>query len=111
MGNKMSAPPRHTLRILCLGDSLTAGYSCYGMVFSPYSTTFKESLVRLLDSEDYREKNKGRGPRIEVVTDGKSGDLVSAGGTFEERMRSRCPSPCYHYKPSFLFFDINCKVR
>jgi hypothetical protein len=103
MGNKMSAPPHPTLRILCLGDSLTAGYSCYGMVLSPYSTTFKESLVQLLDNEDYREKNKGRGPSIEVVTDGKSGDLVSAAGTFEERMRSRSPFPCYHYKLSFIF--------
>ena len=34
----------NVFRILCFGDSLTAGYHNYGMTFSPYGQFLKEAL-------------------------------------------------------------------
>lgn len=65
------------LRILCFGDSLTEGYSQYGTRFDPYSRTMKRVL---------EEKLKGQ--EIEVLTDGQSGDLVTA-GSFKGRVGRR----------------------
>ncbi|KAF7912985.1 uncharacterized protein EAF01_002006 [Botrytis porri] len=69
------------LRILCLGDSLTEGYSQFGTKFSPYSKWMKEVLV---------EKWPDRA--IEVITDGVSGDLVTPPGGFKRRMERHFPS-------------------
>ena len=35
---------KSSLRILCFGDSLTAGYSRYGMLHFPYAVHLKEKL-------------------------------------------------------------------
>ncbi|THV51912.1 hypothetical protein BGAL_0095g00280 [Botrytis galanthina] len=63
------------LRILCLGDSLTEGYSHFGTKFTPYSKWMKEVLVA-----------KWPDRAIEVITDGVSGDLVTPPGGFKRRM-------------------------
>lgn len=42
---------KKTLRILCFGDSLTEGYTNYGLVFRPYSTTLKTVLSWELDGK------------------------------------------------------------
>jgi len=66
------------LSILCFGDSLTEGYSGYGLRFTPYSTTLLEHLNSAIgDQYD-----------ITIDTDGVSGESVTAG--FLRRMRRRC---------------------
>lgn len=67
-----------TIRILCLGDSLTEGYTGGGAVYQPYSEAFEALLKKC-------------GWVIDVVTDGESGDQVTA-GSFEWRMTKRCKS-------------------
>jgi hypothetical protein len=67
-----------SLRILCLGDSLTEGYTMSGVSFAPYSETLEKRL-----------KESGR--HVTVVTDGISGDLVTM-GSFRRRMERRCKS-------------------
>ncbi|KAF7868576.1 hypothetical protein EAF04_005107 [Stromatinia cepivora] len=69
------------LKILCLGDSLTEGYSQYGTKFSPYSKWMKEVL-----------ENKWPDREIEVITDGISGDLLTPPGGFKRRMERHFPS-------------------
>lgn len=63
-------------RILCLGDSLTEGYTQQGTTFTPYSETLKAALQK-------------SGRQVDVVTDGESGDQVTA-GSFGWRMSVRC---------------------
>jgi hypothetical protein len=71
------------LRILCFGDSLTEGYSNYGLTFTPYSDTLLQKLKSdLFLSSKYN---------IAVDTDGMSGDQVT--GSFLGRMEDRCISP------------------
>lgn len=75
------------LNILCFGDSLTAGYSQYGMRFTPYSQWLKAKLD--VELEGVYEVN--------AATDGVSGELVTRG--FRTRMERQCkvaespPSP------------------
>jgi len=73
-----SAHSPESLRILCLGDSLTDGYTMSGVSFAPYSETLEKRL-----------KESGR--HVTVVTDGISGDLVTT-GSFRRRMERRCKS-------------------
>ncbi len=96
-----------SLNILCFGDSLTEGYSMYGMMFTPYSETLEERLNSLLnDTEEevdkepeekpsgngdsYQEKNEKKEQEWDIVidTDGVSGELVTKG--FERRMQRTC---------------------
>ncbi|PVH72044.1 GDSL-like Lipase/Acylhydrolase [Cadophora sp. DSE1049] len=72
--SKPSVPTPKPLRILCFGDSLTEGYSMYGMQWTPYS----ETLQTRLDEQLGNEWN------VEIETDGVSGQLVTAG--FKKRM-------------------------
>jgi lysophospholipase L1-like esterase len=76
--NKMTH--RRTVRILCLGDSLTAGYSQLGTVYHPY----EDSLVKML-------KKKFTDVDFDTVEDGVPGDRVR-GGSFLSRMTERCTS-------------------
>ncbi|KAM3084713.1 hypothetical protein ACMFMG_003171 [Clarireedia jacksonii] len=70
------------LKILCLGDSLTEGYSCFGLQFTPYSGTMKEVLQKRWPDRE-----------IEVITDGLSADTVTEPeGKFMERLKSHFPS-------------------
>jgi len=61
--------PKQPLDILCFGDSLTEGYSQYGLLFTPYSATLSQKLQESLGSKY----------EIEVHTDGESGEQVTAG--------------------------------
>ena len=74
-------PPTKKIRILCFGDSLTAGYSRMGSVYHPYS----EKLVQMVEMAfpEYE---------VESVEDGVPGDLVSGRGTFLSRMERQCMS-------------------
>lgn len=73
------ASPAKTLRILCFGDSLTAGYSGMGAVYHPYSETLEQMVAMAFP--EYR---------IETVEDGKPGDLASSRGSFLSRMGKIC---------------------
>jgi lysophospholipase L1-like esterase len=73
-------PPAKTIRILCFGDSLTAGYSAMGAIHHPY----EEKLVQMVEMAfpEYQ---------VESVEDGVSGDLVTTRrGTFLPRMKGHC---------------------
>jgi len=67
------------LSLLCVGDSLTEGYSRWGTKFTPYSTELFSQL-------------QGRWPEgsrdISIETDGVSGDLLTEG--FEGRLKRHC---------------------
>lgn len=67
-----------SLRILCLGDSLTAGYSGYGYFHYPYA-------------KQIREKLREHMPDTEATVDisGLSGDEVVE-GEFLRRMEGMC---------------------
>jgi lysophospholipase L1-like esterase len=62
------------IRVLCFGDSLTAGYSQYGTVFHPYCEILESLLQRAFPGET-----------ISVVENGMSGDMVSV-GNFQTRL-------------------------
>lgn len=70
-------PPKK-LRILFLGASLVAGYSCLGAVYHPFSLNVVKMLRMVMPGTD-----------IETVVDGVPGDLVSR-GKFLERMQKHC---------------------
>ena len=74
----MGSSVLYPIRILCFGDSLTEGYTQQGTSFTPYSGVFKSFLQK-------------SGREVQVVTDGESGDQVTA-GTFGRRMAVRCKS-------------------
>ncbi|KAK4189040.1 SGNH hydrolase-type esterase domain-containing protein [Podospora australis] len=72
--------PQKQLRLLCFGDSLTAGYSEMGSVFHPYESKMSQMLAMAF-------------PDISFQTDirGISGDTVSRG--YLKRMEACFPSP------------------
>lgn len=67
-----------TLRILCFGDSLTAGYSGYGSFHYPYAAQLRSRLEDAF-------------PATEVTVDvsGLSGDRVIA-GRYLQRIKGMC---------------------
>ena len=67
-----------SLRILCFGDSLTAGYTKYGSEHYPYADHLRVGLQHMLSSSD-----------IEVEVAGLSGDQVR--GQYLNRIRRKCP--------------------
>ncbi|KAH7419702.1 SGNH hydrolase-type esterase domain-containing protein [Cadophora sp. MPI-SDFR-AT-0126] len=71
MSQQTSPKPLH---VLCFGDSLTEGYSMYGMQWTPYSETLQTRLDEQLGNEW----------KVNIDTDGVSGQLVTAG--FRKRM-------------------------
>ncbi|KAL8814255.1 MAG: hypothetical protein Q9223_006509 [Gallowayella weberi] len=72
-----------SLRILCFGDSLTAGYSSYGYFHYPYAAQIRKELKKALPATD-----------VSVVVSGLSGDRVIA-GQFLRRMRGMCAADAY----------------
>ena len=67
-----------SINILCFGDSLTEGYSKWGMSMTPYADSLKEWL-------------KAAWPSAKLVVDvnGMSGDLVVS-GLFLKRITNSC---------------------
>ncbi|KAL9006314.1 MAG: hypothetical protein Q9188_000913 [Gyalolechia gomerana] len=78
MGPPTTKPSPKSLRTLCFGDSLTAGYSKYGYFHYPYAKQIREKLEEHL-------------PDTEATLDvaGLSGDQVIA-GQFLPRMKGMC---------------------
>lgn len=66
-----------SLRILCFGDSLTAGYTSYGWEFYPYADHLRAGLQLSLSTPD-----------IEVDVAGLSGDQVQ--GRYLPRIKAKC---------------------
>lgn len=66
-----------SLRILCFGDSLTAGYTSYGWEFYPYADHLRSGLQHALSTPD-----------VEVDVAGLSGDQVQ--GSYLSRIRAKC---------------------
>lgn len=91
-----STPTKRPLHILCFGDSLTEGYSQWGMVMTPYSRTLRDVLEKRLNaygrSEGEKEGKEGEKWNVLVETDGVSGELVTK--YFLGRMESQCKSYC-----------------
>ena len=74
----------HELRILCFGDSLTAGFWHYGCEFHPYALKLKEELQKAFSDIE-----------ITVDVDGVSGDFVSRPpGRFLSRIQSKRTLSC-----------------
>jgi lysophospholipase L1-like esterase len=73
----MAARPK--LRILCFGDSLTAGYASMGCVYHPYRLKLEQMLEMAFPDTD-----------VETVDDGRPGDTVKFG--FLSRMQKNCSS-------------------
>ena len=68
-----------SLRILCFGDSLTAGYTSYGWEFYPYADHLRVGLQHMLSTSD-----------IDIHVDGFSGDQVRGG--YLPRIKRKCAS-------------------
>ena len=66
-----------SLRILCFGDSLTAGYTSYGWEFHPYADHLRAGLQHALPSSN-----------IEIDVAGLSGDQVQ--GSYLPRIKAKC---------------------
>jgi lysophospholipase L1-like esterase len=70
------------IRVLAFGDSLTEGYTDFGMRFHPYAIALEKKLSSLM-------------PELNITVDinGKSGDLVLSerDGDFMQRLQSSCP--------------------
>ena len=77
-GAMIDALPK-SLRILCFGDSLTAGYTSYGLEFYPYADHLRAGLQSLLSTSD-----------IETEVAGFSGDQVR--GAYMPRIKAKCGS-------------------
>ncbi len=67
-----------SLRILCFGDSLTAGYTMYGLEHHPYADHLRVGLEHMLTSSD-----------IQTEVAGFSGDQVQ--GSYLNRIKRKCP--------------------
>lgn len=67
-----------SLRILCFGDSLTAGYTMYGTEHHPYADHLRVGLELLLSSSE-----------IQAEVAGFSGDQVQ--GSYLNRIKAKCP--------------------
>lgn len=83
---KMTSP-RPKLRVLCFGDSLTAGYASWGAVHHPYNQKLEEMLSMAFPDL-----------KIETEEDGVSGATVKHG--FQTRMNAQC-------KWHFFFFSLS----
>ncbi|KAJ5246410.1 SGNH hydrolase [Penicillium chermesinum] len=72
-------PEKKQLRILCFGDSLTAGYHSWGIGAHPYAAKLKQTLETALPNLE-----------IESKVDGVPGDLVVPPGSFLRRIQDDC---------------------
>ncbi len=69
--------PRKPLRILCFGNSLTAGFPAG----QPYAIKLKEKLEKAFRGPDFAG--------VEYDVEGVPGDLVTR-GSFIDRMQNAC---------------------
>lgn len=76
-GDNSLGPLPKSLRILCFGDSLTAGYTMCGFEHHPYADHLRVGLQHMLSISD-----------VEVDVAGLSGDQVQ--GQYLKRIRAKC---------------------
>ena len=76
MATKMAQQPQ-TLKVLCFGDSLTAGYSMWGMHFHPYANHLERTLQGAFPSTS-----------IKIAVEGMSGAQVR--GQYTGRLNRAC---------------------
>lgn len=75
------------LVILCFGNSLTAGYYCYGLHYHPYAGKLRETLKAAYPDTE-----------IKIDVDGVPGDLaISPPGRFLRRIQDKCFSTQYDW--------------
>jgi lysophospholipase L1-like esterase len=84
---------RQKLRILCFGDSLTAGYSSLGTVYHPYVDKMVQMVQMAFPDHE-----------ISTEVDGKPGDTVCHG--FLERIERHCETLCLPFFFLFLFLPL-----
>lgn len=80
--HSMTSQTPKAFRVLCFGDSLTAGYSRYGMLHFPYAEHLQRPLEKLF-------------PSTNVIIDvaGVSGDRVMGPpGQYLRRIEAKCAS-------------------
>lgn len=70
-------PPKE-LRILCFGNSLTAGFHHYGLGLHPYSLMLKTYLEAALPET-----------KFDIATNGLPGDMVT-GEAWKTRLKTAC---------------------
>lgn len=75
-----------TIHILCLGDSLTAGFTHAGSDYHPYTTALQARLKELWPFTE-----------IKIDLDGVPGDMVTPPGTYIPRITSRCMYKAFFY--------------
>ncbi|KAL1988688.1 hypothetical protein VTN96DRAFT_8388 [Rasamsonia emersonii] len=94
MPNNNNNNNTNTLRILCFGNSLTAGYWHYGLEYHPYAIKLKERLQQSITEEELLPPNTD----IVIDVEGLPGDLaVSPPGRFLGRMEGRCSKTAYDW--------------
>ncbi|GAM43934.1 hypothetical protein TCE0_060f19153 [Talaromyces pinophilus] len=83
------------LKILCFGNSLTAGFRSYGIEPNhPYALTLKEQLL----SAELDASLLGGDGLVDIDVEGQPGDLVnSPPGRFLERMKRRLDAKTYDW--------------
>jgi len=89
-------PPRagpKSLRVLCFGDSLTAGYWGRGSMYRPYAEVLEERLA-----DAFPEL------ALTVLENGMPGDIACA-SPFVKRLQSECEHPSFS---SSLFLSKFC---
>lgn len=91
MAAALRPKPKPKLRVLCFGDSLTAGYSAMGAIHHPYNEKLEQMLAMAFPDLD-----------IETAEDGESGATVMYG--FLNRMQNQCGWSLHNlFGLSFLF--------
>lgn len=87
-------PTMEQLRILCVGDSLTEGFthSDWNIIFHPYGESMAATLRQGI-------------PSIKFIVDieGLSGDRVCPPGLFMPRVQAKCESELLFLSSSLLF--------
>ncbi|CAG8977590.1 hypothetical protein HYALB_00008366 [Hymenoscyphus albidus] len=64
---------KKSLKILCFGDSLTEGYTNWGMIFKPYSDTLRNVLEKGLNSPNSPKSSDSREKKNEDRVRGGTG--------------------------------------
>ncbi|OQE32222.1 hypothetical protein PENSTE_c001G09315 [Penicillium steckii] len=74
------------ISILCFGNSLTAGYHCFGLEYHPYAEKLKETIQAVR-------------PNTDITTDveGLPGDLVTSPGAFLRRLQGKLANKQYDW--------------
>lgn len=85
----MDVAPKKDLKILCFGNSLTAGYTMMGLASYPYADFLELYLARLFSST-----------KLTIDVSGLPGDrVIGSGSQFLRRMQNRCDKAVSEGRP------------